>query len=71
MPKKNVYMVQTSIKYEDTMYLPYTVGALVAFAWNDKTVDTAYTLKKILCTREDIETAAAAMETPYLVAFSN
>jgi hypothetical protein len=26
-------------KYEDTMYLPYTVGALVAFAWNDKTVE--------------------------------
>lgn len=71
MPNKNVYMVQTSIKYEDTMYLPYTVGALAAFAWSDKTIDIAYTLKKILCTREDVETAAAAMEAPYLVAFSN
>jgi hypothetical protein len=34
-----------------------------------KRLNTAYNAEKILCTREDIETAAAAMETPYLVAF--
>lgn len=71
VPKKNVYMVQTSIKYENTLYLPYTVGTLAAFAWSDNTVEEQYTLKGLLCMRDDVVKTTAALENPFLVAFSN
>ena len=71
MFKKNIYMVQTSIRFEDTLYLPYAVGALASFAWNNNTIAENYLLKEILCIRNSIEDTATSLDSPYLIAFSN
>lgn len=71
MSKKNVYMVQTNIKYEDTMYIPYTVGAIACFAWKNATINSSYSLKDILFLRDDVERVVNGLDAPYLVAFSN
>jgi hypothetical protein len=69
--KKNIYLFQTSIRYENTLYLPYTAGVLAAFAWDNEVVAQNYTLKGIVYLRENIEKTANALDSPYLAAFSN
>lgn len=71
MLKKNVYMVQTNIKYENTMYIPYAAGALAAFAWNSEKIEESYSLKELICTREKIEDIVDSLDSPCIVAFSN
>ncbi len=69
--KKNIYLFQSSIRYENTMYLPYTAGVLAAYAWENKVVAQNYTLKGIIYLRESVEKTTAALDSPYLAAFSN
>ena len=68
--KKNVYFVQVSAVYGNTAYLPYASGCLAAYAWKNETVKNNYELKKFLYVKEDIDTAIASLEEPYLIGFS-
>jgi len=72
--KKNIYMVQVDLAYGDNdkaVYLPYAIGLLVAFAWENETVKENYTLGRLVFTREDIDKAVNSFENPFLVGFSN
>lgn len=68
---KNIYFVQASVPYGDSIYLPYAAGALAAYAFLDETVRQVYKLKRIIYYRENIDKAVEEMEDPYLVGFSS
>ncbi|NLP47382.1 MAG: radical SAM protein [Clostridiales bacterium] len=71
--KKNIYLVQANPVYSEndkTVYIPYAIGCLAAYAWADSTISKEYNLGPFVYTRADIEKTLAAWQDPYLVAFS-
>ena len=71
--KKNVYLVQANPIYsenEKTVYIPYAIGCVAAYAWGDNNISANYQLGKFIYTRKDIATAVASLASPFLVAFS-
>lgn len=72
--KKNIYMVQVDLAYGDNdkaVYLPYAIGLLVAYAWENETVKSNYQVGRLVFTRENIPEAVDSFDKPYLVGFSN
>ena len=72
--KKNVYMVQVDLAYgenDKAVYLPYAIGLLVAYAWQKADIKEHYNLGGFIFTRDDIDQTIDALESPYLVGFSN
>lgn len=72
--KKNVYLLQVSAVYGEsvkTAYLPYASGCLAAYAWNDKKIADHYNLGRFIFIRENIERAIDSLEDPFLVGFSS
>jgi len=71
--KNNVYLVQANPVYSEndkTVYIPYAIGCIAAYAWADERVSSKYVLGKFIYTRENIVSAVASLQSPYLVAFS-
>lgn len=71
--KKNIYLVQANPVYsenEKTVYLPYAIGCIAAYAWADTRIAANYQLGKFIYTRKDISVAVACLDSPFLVAFS-
>ncbi len=68
--KKNVYMVQINAEYSGSIYLPYAVGAIAAYAWSDETVKKIYRLMPFIYRRDDIDETINSLDNPYLIAFS-
>lgn len=72
--KKNIYLVQVSAVYGEsvkTAYLPYASGCLAAYAWNDGKIAEKYNLGRFIFIRENIDRAIDSLEKPYLVGFSS
>jgi len=72
--KKNVYFVQVSAVYGEsvkTAYLPYASGCLAAYAWNDKTVAENFDIGRFIFIRENIDKAIDTLKDPFLVGFSS
>ncbi len=69
--KKNIYLVQAGCLYGNTYYLPYAVGMLAAFAFNDSRVSESYKLKRLIYRLEDIDESIDSLEEPSFVGFSN
>lgn len=72
--KKNVYFVQVSAVYGEsvkTAYLPYASGCLAAYAWEDRTVAENYNLGRFIFIRENIDNAINSLNDPFLVGFSS
>ncbi len=68
---KNIYFIQANAIYgEKNTYIPYAAGCIAAYCWQDDTIKSAYKLGRFIYTREDIDSAAASMENPYIAAFS-
>ena len=70
MSTKNLYFIQPSFFYGDSLYIPYASGALAAHAFSDDEIKKSYKLKKIIYMREKIAAAAASFEMPFAAAFS-
>ena len=72
---KNIYMVQASNTYVGrgfkAAYLPYAVGLLVAYAFEDETIKSEYSFKRFVFTREKTDEAVESFENPAVVGFSN
>lgn len=71
MAKRNIYMIQVSNSSQGSYFLPYSVGTMAAYAWSDDIIKENYTLKRFVFSKEDIDSAVASFEKPYLAAFSN
>lgn len=72
--KKNIYFVQVSAVYGEsvkTAYLPYASGCLAAYAWSDKAVADNYNIGRFIFIRENIDRAIESLEEPFLVGFSS
>lgn len=71
--KKNIYLVQANPVYsenEKTVYIPYAIGCLAAYAWADTNISSNYELGRFIYTRKDTVAAVASFNAPFLVAFS-
>lgn len=69
--KKNIYLVQAGCLYGDTYYLPYAVGMLAAYAFDDEFIKEEYELKRIIYSLENIDDSINSLEKPFFVGFSN
>jgi len=67
---KNVYMIQISTEYAGSVYLPYAVGSIAAYAWSNNTVKGNYCLKPFIYRKDDIDYLLTLIESPYIAAFS-
>lgn len=71
MDKKNVYMLQVNFPYGKTAHLPYTAGALMAYAMADEHIAQRYELKDIFFLRESPETLIEKIQDPAVIGFSS
>ena len=72
--KKNVYFVQVSAVYGEsvkTAYLPYASGCLAAYAWDDPKIAENYNLGRFIFIRENVDKAIDSLKEPFLVGFSS
>jgi putative methyltransferase len=67
---KTVYFVQANYCYGNAVYLPYAVGCLAAYAWQDEEIRREYRLGRFVFLREPIAEAVDSLDEPFLVAFS-
>lgn len=73
MAKKNIYMVQVDHLYgnaEKSIYLPYAVGLLTAYAFTDVYIREHYAFKGFVYWRKPVETAVDELTDPFVVGFS-
>lgn len=68
--KKNVFLVQPSNVLTGSVYLPYTIAALAAYAWQFDAVREQYALGDFVYKKDPIADVLSRMESPYLVGFS-
>lgn len=71
MSNKNIYMIQPNYLYGKSAHLPYAVGTVSAYAFQDATIKANYTLKKIQFLREDPDVCVREAQAPFLVGLSN
>ena len=71
---KNVYMVQpcdvSGIGENESTYLPYASGLLVAYAFQDETVKKHCRFGRFIYRKENIDDAIASFDDPVAVGFS-
>lgn len=68
--KHNVYLAQISTMYGRSLFLPYSVGSLWAYAQTIPEVIEAYELKGFLVRREPIADVVARLDTPAVLGLS-
>ena len=72
---RNLYLVQASNTYVGrgfkAAYLPYAVGLLAAYAFEDETIKSEYNFKRFIFTRERTDEAVQSLENPAVIGFSN
>lgn len=71
--KKSVYFIQANPVYgedDKTVYIPYAIGCIAAFAWADERISSHFRLGKFIYTREPVGSVVAALDSPFLIAFS-
>ena len=67
---KTVYMAQPNSKYGNSVYFPYAVGSLIAYAFEDPVVRNAYRFGCFFYKKEETEAVVSRMEDPFLIGFS-
>ena len=71
---KNIYMLQPCDTHgsgkNESAYLPYATGLLIAYAFQNETVRANYRMKRFIYKKEDLDEAIGSMESPAVVGFS-
>lgn len=71
---RKVYMVQpcdvSGIGENESSYLPYASGLLIAYAFADENIKTHYDFGRFIYRKENIDDAVASLEEPAAVGFS-
>lgn len=71
---QNVYLVQADIVRgikDKSIYLPYAVGQLAAFAWEDDYVRENYLFKGFIFKCENVDQIITTLDNPGVMGFSN
>lgn len=63
-------MVQPNSIYGNSIYFPYAAGSLIAYAFKDEVIKSAYCFKKFIYKKEKIEEIISDFKEPFLVGFS-
>lgn len=69
--KKTLYMVQVNASFDNSIYLPYAAGTLIASAMKNDELKQEYEFKEIIYLRSDINSVLDDLKNPYVMAFSN
>lgn len=64
-------MAQPTYLNGKSAYIPYAVGDLIAYAWNDDAVKENYNAAEILFMREDPDSVVARLDRPFYMGFSS
>ncbi len=67
---KEIYMIQPNSVYGNSIYFPYAVGSLIAYAFEDEIIKNEYEFKKFIYKKENIEDVVNTFSNPFLVGFS-
>lgn len=67
---KNIYFFQVGFGFDDSVYLPYAVGTMIAYYKKYACANSGYEFKDIFFKREKISTVIDKIENPYMVLFS-
>lgn len=70
MSKKNIYFVQVGFAFDKSLYFPYAVGALAAYALRDEFIRSDYSFRDFIFRREPLDEVVARLDEPYLIGFS-
>ncbi|MBQ3150458.1 MAG: cobalamin-dependent protein [Clostridia bacterium] len=69
---KKIYFIQAATTYKNrySVYLPYSVGCLVAYAMQNEVIKSEYSAEKIFFEREKPTVLIEEIKDPFMVAFS-
>lgn len=67
---KKIYMVQPNSQYGNSVYFPYAVGSLIAYAFEDSVISENYSFEGFIYKKEDPDAAIETIRNPSVVAFS-
>lgn len=70
MEKKNIYLVQVGFAFDSSLYLPYAVGTLAAYAFARDGIKNEYSLRELIFKREKLNSVVSRLDEPFVVAFS-
>ena len=69
--KKKIYFVQPNTMLGNSIYYPYAVGVLAAYALQFPEIENAYALSGIIFKEDPVDEVTAQLDAPFLVGFSN
>lgn len=70
MSKRKIYMVQPNSQYGDSIYFPYAVGCLTAYAFNNEVIRDNYEFCGFVYKKENIDEVIEKIDNPFFVGFS-
>ena len=68
---KNVWLIQATNQLAESVFLPYSIGVLAAYAWNSETVKSEYSLKDFIFLKQPLDAVLSDISEPYLIGFSS
>ena len=67
---KNLYLVQPSSNLSDSVFLPYSVGSLAAYALKHEKIKSKYNLCDFVFMKLPVDEVVSEMNNPCAVGFS-
>ena len=67
---KNVYLVQPNNSLSNSLFLPYSVGCIAAYCFQDEEICKCYRLGDLIFTKMPVEQVVSEIENPAVVGFS-
>ena len=68
---KNIYFVQASNRHGVNVRIPYAVGCIAAYAWDDPVIRENFRLGHFTFLRTPVAQVLESFDDPFMVAFSN
>ena len=68
--KRNIYLAQVSTKYGESIFLPYSVGLLQAYAQNNHIIRDTYDFKGFIVNKDPINIAVSKLNNPVVLGLS-
>ena len=67
---KNIYMVQVGFSFDKSVYLPYSVAAIISYCKSIPAIREKYSFPKPIYKRDKIADIVSSLDAPYMVGFS-
>ncbi len=67
---KNIYMVQVGFSFDKSVYLPYSVAAIISYCKSIPAIREKYSFPKPIYKRDKIADIVESLDEPYMMGFS-